>query len=91
MTDALILALAFALGAGFGVLYFTLLARAAQSITHSASAGRMLLGYAGRMALVLCVLGLALWAGAGAAEILVGTLGFTLARQVMIRRGAREG
>lgn len=90
MTEALKILVALAAGAAFGAVYFGLLARAARGIAE-ASAGAMLLSFAARMALALAAIGAAIWAGAGAAELLAAALGFTVARQVAVRRAAREG
>ncbi|MEX5728800.1 hypothetical protein Ga0609869_002153 [Rhodovulum iodosum] len=85
------LALSLALGAAFGALYLWLVWRAARGLTGAeGGAGRLVLGYAARMALVLGALALALRAGAGAPHLLAGVFGFTLLRQAVLRGTARK-
>ncbi|MGC9420398.1 MAG: ATP synthase subunit I [Rhodovulum sp.] len=84
------LALSLGVGAAFGAVYLRLLWRSTQGIAEAGGAGRLILGFALRMALALGVLGLALWAGAGAPHLLVGLLGFVLVRQLVLRR-ERDG
>ena len=86
---------AFAAGTGFGILYFSLLWRGARGFTAAAAtdnhvAWRLLKGFALRLALTVTALTVALRLGAGAADLLVALLGFTLTRQVMIRRLPRQ-
>jgi hypothetical protein len=84
------LVLALAGGAAFGLIYFRLLRRETARLAQpGAGAGRLLLGLAARMALALGALALAVAAGAGAAHLLAAALGFTLARQLVLRHGAK--
>ena len=82
-------------GAGFGWVYFALLWHGTSRFTQSAGqgghgAGWLVLGFVLRLGLTAGALGLAVLAGAGAPELLAAALGFTLARQVAVRR-LREG
>ena len=82
-------------GAGFGWIYFALLWHGTARFTQSAArggqgAGWLLVGFVVRLGLTAGALGLAVLAGAGAPEMLAAVLGFTLARQVAIRR-PRQG
>jgi len=104
MTEELIpiasVALSLLLGAGFGALYFRLLWHAAQDLTgvrgktqngKQAGAGRAFFGFTMRLSLALGVLALAVAAGAEAAQLLAGGLGFVLARHHAVgRMKARE-
>ncbi|TCP38913.1 ATP synthase subunit I [Rhodovulum marinum] len=80
------LVLSLGIGAAFGAVYLRLLWHSTQGIAAAGGAGRLILGFALRMALALGVLGLALWAGAGAGHLLAGLLGFVLVRQLVLRR-----
>ena len=82
-------------GIVFGWAYFALLWHGTARFTHSAKqngqgAGWLVLGFALRLGLTAGALGLAVLAGAGATELLAAALGFTLARQLAVRR-PREG
>ncbi|WP_278923636.1 MULTISPECIES: N-ATPase subunit AtpR [Pseudophaeobacter] len=103
MTDAWALGasllLSLLLGAGFGALYFRLLWRASQDLTglrgapgnrQQIGATRLFLGFAMRMTLTLVVLVLALAAGAEAAQLLAGVLGFGLVRHITAGRQRRR-
>jgi hypothetical protein len=96
MTELWPFAAGLAAGAGFGALYFALLWRGTQGFTGAAlaggpGAGRLLFGFVLRLALAAGALALALQAGAGAGALLAAALGFTLTRQVLIRRLGRRG
>jgi F1F0 ATPase subunit 2 len=81
------LALALCLGAIFGALYFRLLWRGTQRLVVGRDGpARLFLGFALRLVLALGVLALAIRAGAAPGHLLAGALGFTLARQVTLRR-----
>mgnify|MGYP006290990577 CR=1 FL=1 len=85
------LALSVALGAALGYVYFAGLRRETERLVREGiGPARMLAGFAGRMALALGALALAVAAGAGAAHLLAGAAGFTLARQIVLRRHAAE-
>jgi F1F0 ATPase subunit 2 len=82
-------------GMAFGWVYFTLLWHGTSRFTRSAGQGGhgaewLVLGFVLRLGLTAGALGLAVLAGAGAPEMLAAALGFTLARQLAVRR-LREG
>jgi len=85
------LAIALAMGAAFGAIYFALLWRWTRAVVQGGfGAGRLALGYVVRLGLAAGALALALWAGAAAGQVLAGVLGFTIARQAVLRRQPRQ-
>lgn len=96
MTDNLTLlaglALALLAGAAFGALYLRLLWRGTRRLAEGeASPAKLALSFALRMALTLAAIALALKAGAGAGHLLAAVLGFTLMRQILVRRVRKLG
>ena len=83
-------------GMAFGWVYFALLWRGTSRFTQTARRGRhvvgsLLAGFAFRLVLAIGALALAVLAGAGVAQMLAAGLGFTLARQLAVRRWSRAG
>lgn len=91
-TSAAGLVLALIAGALFGAIYLRLLWRGTRRLaTGEASVARLALSFVLRMALALAAIALALKAGAGAGHLLAAALGFTLMRQVLVRRVRKQG
>lgn len=85
------LALSLVLGAAFGALYLGLLWRASRGLIKArGGAGRLVLGYALRLGLLLAGLVLAVRSGAGASHLLAAVVGFTIMRQVILRHRLRK-
>ncbi len=84
------LAFSLAVGAAFGAAYFAHLWRAVRDLSAERGTGRMLLGFAFRLATAAGALAFAAHAGAEVAHLLAAAVGFAVSRQIWIRLAPGE-